>query len=113
MKLLTQAIKKRLPKLYSTDGQERDKEVICKFFTPDSSWTWFILEGEEQPDGDWLFFALVQGLETELGYVSLRELESVRGPLGLPIERDLYFNKRKKTLAEADPEFCNRLWPER
>lgn len=27
----------------------------------------------------------------ELGYFSLTELEAVRGPLGLPIERDLYF----------------------
>ena len=31
----------------------------------------------------------VDGFEKELGYFSLRELESARGPLGLPIERDL------------------------
>jgi hypothetical protein len=30
-------------------------------------------------------------LESELGYFSLSELESVRGPFGLPIERDVYF----------------------
>jgi len=33
----------------------------------------------------------VSGLEVELGYFSLSELESVKGPLGLPIERDLFF----------------------
>ena len=37
------------------------------------------------------FFGLAIGLEIELGYWSLAELEQVRGPLGLPIERDLYF----------------------
>jgi len=30
-------------------------------------------------------------MEEEWGYFVLSELESVRGPLGLPIERDLYF----------------------
>ncbi|MFT4026738.1 MAG: DUF2958 domain-containing protein [Novosphingobium sp.] len=29
--------------------------------------------------------------EPELGTVSLAEIEALRGPLGLPIERDLYF----------------------
>ena len=28
----------------------------------------------------------------ELGYVSLKELESIRGGLGLPVERDLYYS---------------------
>jgi len=30
-------------------------------------------------------------LELELGYFSLKELQSVKGPMGLPIDRDLYF----------------------
>ena len=34
------------------------------------------------------------GFEAEFGYFSVRELESVRGPLGLPIERDLHFEPR-------------------
>jgi hypothetical protein len=44
-------------------------------------------------DGEDLFFGLVQGLEEELGYFSLSELESVR-VLGLPVERDLYFTPK-------------------
>ena len=31
------------------------------------------------------------GQEEEWGYFVLSELESARGPLGLPIERDMYF----------------------
>jgi hypothetical protein len=41
---------------------------------------------------------LVIGLEIELGYFSLSELKSVKGPMGLPIERDLHFEP--KTLKE-------------
>jgi hypothetical protein len=38
-----------------------------------------------------IFFGYVIGLEDELGYFSLEELEEARGPLGLPIERDEHF----------------------
>ena len=33
----------------------------------------------------------MQGLESELGYFTLEELESLHGPLGLAIERDMSF----------------------
>ena len=69
-----------------------------KLFAPDSSFSWFVLEF----DGKDTFFGLVEGLEKELGYFSLAELQSVRGPLGLPIERDFYW--RPKTLKEIAPE---------
>jgi hypothetical protein len=36
----------------------------------------------------------VVGLEIELGYFSLSELKSVKGPLGLPIERDLHYESK-------------------
>ena len=88
MKLLTQGIRCKLPPLGSTDALPHDRLVVqAKFFTPDSSWTWYALEF----DGQDTFFGLVSGFEVELGYFSLSELESVRGPLGLPIERDRWF----------------------
>ena len=37
------------------------------------------------------FFGYVVGMEAEWGYFLLSELQAVRGGLGLPIERDLYF----------------------
>ena len=36
-------------------------------------------------------YGYVQGLESELGYFTLEELESVHGSLGLAIERDMLF----------------------
>ena len=38
----------------------------------------------------------------EIGYVSLAELTSLRGPLGLPVERDLHFVANKPISAYAD-----------
>ena len=101
MKLLTEEIRKKLPALYAQDGKGGDAVAYLKLFTPSSSWTWYITEGSQQGD-DFLMFGLVDGLEKELGYVSLRELESVKGPMGLPIERDKFW--RPKTLKEIAPE---------
>ena len=84
--LLTDAIRQRLPKLYSQEAVE-DPIAQVKFFTPDSQWSWYPVEF----DGEDLFFGLVIGFERELGYFSLSEIEACRGPLGLPIERDLHF----------------------
>jgi hypothetical protein len=90
MKLLTKKLCRQLPPLYTNENVS-DPQVICKFFTPDSSWTWYAFEF----DGQDTFYGLVEGLETEFGYFSLKELQSVRGKLGLPVERDLYFSPCK------------------
>jgi hypothetical protein len=84
MKLLTKEITRAFPEFGSTDGQGDSAKVVVKFFTPDSNWTWYATEF----DGEDTFFGLVCGHESELGYFSLSELSSVRGPMGLPIERD-------------------------
>lgn len=99
--LLDEANKARLPHLYSQESLGLDAVAQVKFFTPDANWTWYASEGSpvdadgyfdtDKPKVDYLFFGLVSGFDVELGYFSLSELESVRGPLGLPIERDLYF----------------------
>jgi len=92
--LLDKASREKLPPLYSGEEKGLDALAQVKFFTPDSNWTWYASEF----DGEDLFFGLVDGLEMELGYFSLKELNEVHGPLGLPIERDLYYEP--KTLKE-------------
>jgi hypothetical protein len=86
--LLPQEIKEQLPDLYSGEEYGLDAKALVKFFTPDSNWSWYASEF----DGEDILFGLVSGHEIELGYFSLAELKSVTGPMGLPIERDLYFN---------------------
>ncbi len=93
MQLLTKSLEKKLPRLYSQE-KNRDPFVHAKFFTPSSSWTWFVTEGQKQGE-DYLFFGFffgyVIGLEEEWGYFCLSELRSIRGPFGLGVERDKYF----------------------
>ncbi|MCC6170371.1 MAG: DUF2958 domain-containing protein [Caldilineaceae bacterium] len=86
MKLLTNAILQRLPRL-SDIAEDPDPMVQCKFFYPDFHWTWYAIAF----DGKDIFFGFVDGDVPELGDFSLRELLSTRGKWGLPIERDLYF----------------------
>ena len=59
MKLLTQEIKRKLPRLYATESTPlKEKEVICKFFNPSGSGTWYAIEGQKKDD-DFVFFWLV------------------------------------------------------
>lgn len=92
--LLDQASREKLPPLYANEEKGLEAQAQVKFFTPDSNWTWYASEF----DGEDIFFGLVSGFEVELGYFSLKELKEVTGPLGLQIERDLYFEP--KTLKE-------------
>jgi len=98
MELMTDAIRRALPPLYSQESLGGDAVVQVKYFTPDGQWTWLATEF----DGEDIFFGLVEGFETELGTFSLSELRSARGPMGLAIERDLYWTP--KPLREIAPE---------
>ena len=90
MKLLTEELKQKLPRLHAVEN-DPDPMVVCKFFTPDAHWTWYAIEF----DGKDIFFGWVVGDYPELGYFSLSELKGIRGALGLPVERDLWFKPRR------------------
>lgn len=92
MKLINKEIIKRFKEypLYSQDGKGMDSVVLVKYFNPCGAGTWYITEAEEQPDGDWLLFGYCHIQCFEWGYVLLSELENLKLPFGLTIERDLY-----------------------
>ena len=78
-----------------------DFKPVVKLFTPDAQCTWLLTELD--PDGGLAFGLCDLGLGCpELGYVSLVELTSVRGKLGLPVERDLHFEADKSISAYAE-----------
>lgn len=99
MKLLSDELLRKLEAQdpYGPTGAGREltqeeEQVVCKFFTPDANWTWYAVSASRDPEtGNVQFFGLVDGLELELGYFWLSELESVRGKFGLPVERDLHW----------------------
>ena len=94
MKLITEefeALFKDYP-LYSQEDAD-DPIVICKLFDPCGSASWFLLEYDPIEK---VAFGYVTGLaENELGYISLTEMESIKGPLGIGIEQDMYFQQKR------------------
>jgi hypothetical protein len=101
-KLLTAAIRKALPKLYATDNVPlADKIVQVKLFHPYGRGTWFITEFDGE---DTMFGAIDLGMtsEPEWGYISLSELESLKGPGGVQaIERDAHFPPTKWSVVRS------------
>ncbi len=96
-KLLPKYVLRRLPQLRAQE-EVPDPIVAVKFFTPDAQWTWYATEGS--PEGeDFMFFGFVVGEFPEWGYFALSELLSIRGGLGLPVERDLYLEPMPLTAA--------------
>jgi len=86
--LISKEILKSIPKLYETEDLN-DPLCHIKLFTPDSNFTWYIIEYSRSDFNT--CYGYVVGLDNELGYFTLKELESVRGSLGLPIEVDSSF----------------------
>lgn len=82
-------------------GDQIDPHPVIKLFTPDAGATWLLTEID--PDDEDLAFGLCDlGLGCpELGSVRLSELTTVRGRLGLPVERDEYFKADKPLSAYA------------
>ena len=92
MKLLTKEIRKILPKAGEQDSKNTDETIAyIKFFCPWSNWKWYVMDF----DGEDIFFGYVIGLYNEFGTFRLSELENIRGPFGLGIERDIFFKPTK------------------
>ena len=111
MKLLTEEIKSQLPPFGAGFGDtvhRKDRPIICCFFTPAGMrWHWFVTEGEQQEDGDWMFYGLVHGYEKEWGYFRLSELTSADCGFGLGVERDLYFSPKTIGDLSEHPMYCD------
>ncbi len=116
MKLITAATAPLLIAAYQHSGDtgKSGQIILAKFFTPWAGCTWWITEGMPVGDAgdaiaaeyhDWLApkadsynwhlfgFADIGAPEcAELGYTMLADLQSVRGPGGLRIERDTNYD---------------------
>jgi len=108
MKLITDSLTEKLlangraQRAAMDNGDDAlDFKPVVKLFAPDAQCTWLLTELD--PDGGLVFGLCDLGMGgPELGYVSLIELSSVRGKLGLPVERDLHFEADKTISAYAD-----------
>lgn len=92
MNLMPKEIAKNIPTIGAQDGKGEDAVVYLKIFDPCGRLTFFATEFDGE---DTLFGYMISPLGPdcdEWGYSSLSELQSVRNPLGLPLERDRSFN---------------------
>ena len=93
-RLQNQLITRELKARFNEIGRQNSEDsiIIAKFFNPCGAATWYLTEYAE---GNNTGFGYVTGFDVdEWGSVSITELEALRcPPLGLPIERDLYFDE--------------------
>ena len=99
MKLLTKYLRQKLEENHREmvscrdEGREEPDQVpVVKFFTPWGRGTWLLTE--LCPDGR-MFGLCDLGMGfPELGFVGLWEIEEIRGPAGMKIERDRHWKPR-------------------
>ena len=109
MKLLTQAQQKQLLangianiKSMEEGGDAQDFTPVVKLFCPWGAATWLLTEIDPE-DEDIAFGLCDLGMGCpELGTVRISELEGIRGPAGLRIERDCHFVATMTLSAYAD-----------
>jgi hypothetical protein len=75
----------------SAAGEDFDPIPLLKLFTPDANATWLLTEIDPvRPTIAFGLCDLALGCP-EIGSVCLEEIALVRGPMGLPVERDEHY----------------------
>ena len=108
MELLTAPMRRQLVRngRRSAEHAELGEDIpdhvpIVKLFTPDGACTWLLTELDPL-DEDLAFGLCDLGFGfPEFGSVRMSELASLRGKLGLPVERDLHFSPDRTIAAYA------------
>lgn len=95
MQLLTEELisKFEAHPFHSQEEKGFEAQVLVKYFNPMGAGTWLITEAEREGD-NWRLFGYCHLSEWEWGYVMLSDLQEVRLPFGLTIERDLYLSEQ-------------------
>lgn len=99
MELLTKTQKQKL--LENEANNVDDAKVVVKLFNPEGAGTWFL----HKLTDDGIAYGLCHLTELEYGAVSMRELQTHIGRMGLGIERDRYFPENKYTINEVEVKF--------
>jgi hypothetical protein len=98
MQLMTDELKQRFGEVGSQEHVS-DPVVIAKFFNPCGAGTWFATEYDPTRNHCFGYVSIFGDWNDEWGYFSLDELEAYRGPFGLGIERDLYWEEKPMSQA--------------
>jgi hypothetical protein len=94
MELMTAELEKRFAKVGSQE-EKKDPVIVAKFFNPAGAGTWYATEYDPETKTFFGYVSIFGDWNDEWGYFSLQELQSFKGPFGLRIERDLYWQEKK------------------
>ena len=98
MKLMTKKLQKRFAQVGCQENI-KDPIVVARFFHPFGAGTWYATEYDSKRRVFFGYVSIFGDHNDEWGYFSRNEIEAYTGPLGIGIERDLYF--REKPASEA------------
>ena len=88
-KMMTKALESKVPALYAQDGKGSEAIIYAHYFSCFNGWDWYMTEYDPETREA---FGIVKGFETEMGYFSIEEFESINRSRGFNvIERDLYW----------------------
>lgn len=105
MSLIT--AKDKVPAMRSQE-KVKDPMVQVKLFTPWAGWTWLLTEYDPKDKVGFGFCYNSQHPDgAELGYVDLTELEGLRGPHNLRVQKDIGF--KPMVLSQAKKQECPAL----
>lgn len=79
-----------------------DHTPVVKLFNPCGAGTWLVTELDPEDESIAFGLADLSFNTPEVGSFSLSELEAFKGPFGLGIERDLYFEAKYTLSAYAE-----------
>mgnify|MGYP003625657436 FL=1 len=88
MNLFTKAIKNKLIANHNNQDGTKTFKAVVKLFNPTGLGTWYLSELDPETN---VAFGLCDLGTPELGYVSIDELQSFKGQMGLGIEREYIF----------------------
>ncbi len=93
MKLLTKALERRFAEVGSQE-MAADPLVIARFFDPVGAGTWYATEYDPESRAFFGYVSIFGDWNDEWGSFSLDELEALKSPFGLGIERDRFFEEK-------------------
>ena len=88
MILLTKKIRDKLIKNHLNQDGTKTFKAEVKLFNPTGIGTWYLSELNPETN---MAYGLCDIFEPELGFVSIDELQEMKLPYGLGIERDLHY----------------------
>lgn len=97
MKLITKDLENRFKKIGSQENIPlKDHIVVAKFFNPAGAGTWFVTEYDPETKICFGFVSIFGDWNDEWGSFSLAELEELKGPFGIGIERDMFWTEKRQ-----------------